>query len=324
MAKTRRVVALTSALAVVLALAALGGRSASGQATSPPPPAVAAGPSSSEVLAQALPEDQTPDIPPSTAQALIQKWHPASGTESVIGYSSAGRPLTVYHLGNGVESVLIMGGQHGGPERNTTQLAWQLLNFFQRNPGELPANLRLDFLPEANPDGLALGSRQFAGGIVDPNRNWGGAGWLPDTWDSNGVFRIGLGGQEPFSEPETQALRDYLLMTRPLLTINYHSRGGFLFSGGTEQSSRISRAYADASRYLLPGGGSGGAPSVGASAGSLLGYRATGSMNVWLRTVGLGGFLIELATSTDSEYSRNLPALRAALSILSEETSTLA
>ncbi|OGG47187.1 MAG: hypothetical protein A3F84_11365 [Candidatus Handelsmanbacteria bacterium RIFCSPLOWO2_12_FULL_64_10] len=314
-------VALAAALLSVLAL--MGGQSASGQGAQPlstPAPISV----SSEVLAQASPPAEAGGSASDADPAPAPRWQPAAGTESIIGFSSAGRPLTVYHLGNGLESVFIMGGQHGGPERNTTQLAWQLFDYFNANSGAIPPNLRLDFLPEANPDGLALGSRQFAGGIVDPNRNWGGDGWLPDTWDSNGVFRLGLGGPEPFSEPETQALRDYLLMTRPLLTINYHSRGGFLFRGGTGLSSRISEAYADASRYYLPGGGGGGAPAGGGGAGSVLGYRATGSMNVWLRSVGLGGFLIELATSTDSEYGRNLPAVQAALAILSSETASLA
>ena len=258
--------------------------------------------------AQPLP----PGEPPFT------RWAPEPGiTESVIGYSALGRPLIVHHLGQG-EPVLLLGAQHGGPERNTSVLVWQLFDYFDKNPEAIPLNLRLDIMPEANPDGLALGSRQFASGKVDPNRNWGGPDWQEDGWDSNAVFRSGLGGPKPFSEPETQALRDYVLQTRPLLTINYHSRGGFLFRGGTDQSSKLAETYANLSHYALPGGGSGGAPGGG---GSPLGYRATGSMNVWMRSAGLGGFLIELATATDPEFGRNLPALKATLNELSDGTS---
>lgn len=255
------------------------------------------------------------------AEPTEARWVPASGSQTVIGYSQAGRPLTVYHLGESPWSVLILGGQHGGPEINTVRLVWQLLDYFERNPQEIPAGLRLDIMPEANPDGIALGSRQFLSG-VDPNRNWGGGNWgggnwSPDAQDSNGVFRIGLGGREPFSEPETQALRDYVLFTRPVFTINYHSRGGFFFGGGGPLGNRIAEAYAAHSGYWRPGA-TGGAGTPGGTAGSVLGYRATGSMNPWLSSQGFAAMLVELATSSDSEYSRNLPALKAALAILAE------
>jgi hypothetical protein len=239
-----------------------------------------------------------------------ERWHPADGTQTVIGHSQGGRQLIVYHVGEGALSVLILGGQHGGPEFNTVQLAWQLLNHYQSHRAEIPAGLRLDILPEANPDGIATGSRQFLSG-VDPNRNWGGGSWAPDAQDSNGVFRRGLGGTEPFSEPETQALRDFVLLSQPLLTINYHSRGGFLFGSGG-----FGEAYAAASGYARPTGGGGGGSGGGAA--SVLGYRATGSMNPWLSQEGYPALLIELATSYDSEFSRNLAAVRRVLALAAE------
>ena len=260
-------------------------------------------------------------------EASWRRWAPApEASETVIGSSGEGRPLVVYHVwssaggtpalpakeGSGPQPVLVLGGQHGGPEVNTSRLAWQLLGYFQGRPEELPRGLRLDVLPEANPDGLASGSRQFATG-VDPNRNWGGADWAPDAADSNGTFRNGLGGPEPFSEPETQALRDYVLAMRPQLVVNYHSRGGFLFGGRTDRANEVADAYSAASGYYRPGRG------PGTGAGSVLGYRATGSMNVWLATEELPGLLIELATSYDAEFARNLAGLKAALGVLAPE-----
>jgi hypothetical protein len=272
----------------------------------PEPPSAETAPFSSQ------PSEPLPNTSPPSAKPA--KWFPEPGrTETIIGYSQGGRPLTVYHLGDlseTADSVFIMGGQHGGPEANTMRLAWQLLEYFQRRPEEIPASFRLDFLPEANPDGLAIGSRQFLSG-VDPNRNWDGRNWNTDAADSNGVFRRGLGGPEPFSEPETQILRDFVLASRPALTINYHSRGGFLFGGGP-----ISEVYSAASGYFRPSGG-GGTPGAG-SAGSVLGYSATGSMNVWMGQEGYPAMLIELASAIDSEFSRNLPAVNAALGVLAE------
>ena len=226
---------------------------------------------------------------------------------TIIGESQRGRPLVVHHLGSGATPLFILGGQHGGPEANTVQLVKQLLAHFEANPHEIPPNARLDILLEGNPDGLAAGSRQFASG-VDPNRNWGGPEWQSDAADSNGTFRIGLGGPEPFSEPETQALRSYLMATRPAFVINYHSRGGFILGGRAGTSGALADAFATASGYHrpTPGGGTG------------LGYRATGSMNVWMGTEGLGGILVELTTSTDPEFARNLAGIRAVLALLAE------
>ena len=67
-----------------------------------------------------------------------------------------------------------------------------LLEYFAANPEAMPDGIELDVLPIANPDGLAAGSRQFSSG-VDPNRNWGGSDWRSDAYDSNAVFRVGLG-----------------------------------------------------------------------------------------------------------------------------------
>jgi hypothetical protein len=234
---------------------------------------------------------------------------PSLAAEAIeIGTSQGGQPLEVYRLGEGDIVLLLMGGQHGAPELNTTQLTWALLEHFEASPHEIPEGIRIEFMPEANPDGLAAGSRQFLSG-VDPNRNWGTDNWAPDAWDSNGQFRLGLGGPEPFSEQETQAVRAYLLRTRPALTVNYHSRGGFLFGGRTDSSRELGAAYSSASGYRLPQGGTGG---------SVLGYRATGSMNVWMGQEGLAGLLVELATSNDPELARNLAAVRRVLELLAQ------
>ena len=219
-----------------------------------------------------------------------------------IGFSQSGLPMIVYHLGSGPTRVLIMGGQHGGPEANTIELANRLKQYFLDWPSELPAELTLDILPDANPDGTAAGIRQYLSG-VDPNRNWGGPEWQPDAYDSNGRFRPGLGGTAPFSEQETRALADWMLQTRPALTVNYHSAGGFMFGSRDGLAGELTAAYAEASGYPVPTPG-GGSP---------LSYRATGSSNVWARTVGLNGLFIELSTPYVAEFDRNLAGLRAVL-----------
>jgi hypothetical protein len=231
---------------------------------------------------------------------------------TAIGFSQGGLPLVVHHLGDGPRRVFVLGGQHGGPEANTIELVEWLQEFFNLNPGEIPSGLGLDILTNANPDGVAIGSRQYLSG-VDPNRNWATPDWDSDAYDSNGRLRAGLGGPAPFSEQETRAVRDYLLRLRPALIVNYHSAGGFMFGGRGGLAGAVSEAYAEASGYYLPGA-SGGSAAGGGS--RLLGYRATGSMGVWQREVGLNGLFIELTTPYDPEVERNLAGLQSAIRLL--------
>src|SRR5256714_3326685 len=207
---------------------------------------------------------------------------------SSIGTSQGGAPLVIYSLGDGPKRVLILGGQHGGPEANTVELVSGLLDYFAVNPEEVPPGIELDILPVANPDGLADGSRQLLSG-VDPNRNWGGGDWRADAYDSNARFRVGLGGSEPFSEQETRSLADWVLAVRPALVVNYHSAGGFMFGPRDGAAGELASTYAQESGYNWPG-------RTGARAGqrSPLGYSASRGMNVWLRAIGITGIPVEL------------------------------
>ena len=227
-----------------------------------------------------------------------------------IGTSQDGSPLILYTLGEGPKRVLILGGQHGGPEGNTVELVDGLLEYYTQNPAEVPSAIELDVLPIANPDGLAAGSRQFSSG-VDPNRNWGGNDWRSDAFDSNAVFRVGLGGPAPFSEQETRALADWVLAKKPAFIINYHSAGGFMFGSREGLAGDLASAYADASGYCWP--------SPSASPGgqrSPLPYSASGSMNSWLRQVGVPAILVELSTPRGTEIERNLAGISAVLRTL--------
>src|SRR5207237_8213280 len=58
--------------------------------------------------------------------------------QTVIGTSQAGAPLTLYELGDGPQRVLVLGGQHGGPEANTVELANGLLEYFDGSPSVVP------------------------------------------------------------------------------------------------------------------------------------------------------------------------------------------
>src|SRR3979411_1632628 len=72
-----------------------------------------------------------------------------------IGTSQDGSPLMLYTLGEGPKRVLILGGQHGGPEANTVELVGGLLEYFAGNPSDVPSGIELDVLPCANHSGCS-------------------------------------------------------------------------------------------------------------------------------------------------------------------------
>lgn len=122
----------------------------------------------------------------------------------VIGHSVQGRAIVAYERGDrSAPPTLVVGVIHGS-EPAGLAVIMQL----RRMP--LPPHVHLWLVPTANPDGLAAGKRQNAHG-VDLNRNWP-AGWA-HTGDS---------GPRPLSEPESKALRGFILRIKPKLTIWYH------------------------------------------------------------------------------------------------------
>lgn len=118
------------------------------------------------------------------------------------------------------------------------------------NVTALVGSRRLFFVPVVNPDGYVYNETTAPGGGgfwrknrrdngdgefgVDPNRNYGyhwgydDAGSSPETWSE--VYR----GPAPFSEPETQAIRDFLEGGRHVsAAFNYHTSGNLLLYSWT-------------------------------------------------------------------------------------------
>ncbi|MCB0664386.1 MAG: T9SS type A sorting domain-containing protein [Saprospiraceae bacterium] len=105
-------------------------------------------------------------------------------------------------------------------------------------------NVELYFIPCVNPDGYVYNEtiRPEGGGLwrknrsdngdgtfgVDLNRNYGHQ-WGYDNAGSSGASQSEVyRGPSPFSEPETQAVRSFVLNHNFKLALNYHAWGGFL------------------------------------------------------------------------------------------------
>ena len=158
-------------------------------------------------------------------------WQPPSVSERVIhaaqiGTSVQGRPIEATQVGDGSQVALVIVGGIHGDETNTEALVSSLMEQYVGSPNLVPPGFALYFLPTINPDGLAAGTRGNAN-QVDLNRNWPTADWQADAARTSGIVP-GSGGTAPGSEPEVQAVAQWLLeIVKPtaqeVWLLSYHS-----------------------------------------------------------------------------------------------------
>jgi predicted deacylase len=143
----------------------------------------------------------------------------------VIGYSVQHRKILAYHLGNPrIRPVTLVLGQMHGNEPAGVVVARSILRHASRLHG-----VNLWVIPTMNPDGDAAATRQNAH-HVDLNRNW------PYHWRRlTGEY---YSGPRPLSEPETRALRSFLLDVRPRYVVSIHQP-----LHGVDMNAGTGRAY---------------------------------------------------------------------------------
>ncbi|MBI4712624.1 MAG: hypothetical protein HY762_04895 [Planctomycetes bacterium] len=126
-----------------------------------------------------------------------------------IGSSVQGRPIYAVQVGNGKDALYIDAAHHGN-EIITPMVALYFLKYLVEHRSEpeisgLLSTRVVYIIPCVNPDGYTARQRVNANG-VDPNRNYSEA-WRPSNADEDDSISP---GQEPFSEPETRAVRDFI------------------------------------------------------------------------------------------------------------------
>lgn len=99
-------------------------------------------------------------------------------------------------------------------------------------------NSTLYFIPVANPDGYEYNmpgggnhrkNMNFTlGDGIDLNRNWGYMWGYDDYGSSPNPGDATYRGTAPFSEPETQVQRDFIIDLEPIAAMSYHTYGGYL------------------------------------------------------------------------------------------------
>ena len=162
-----------------------------------------------------------------------------------IGRSVEGRDIEAVTVGSGGRAVVVIGGLHTGIEAETVELVEQMLGEYSTRPNSIPRGVRLVLIPNANPDGYENSSRANANG-VDLNRNWPTGDWAETATHSDAAV---FGGEAPISEPETEALYDFLKELRPEFVLSFHGYAGLVQYNETGQAERLGLAFAEAADY---------------------------------------------------------------------------
>jgi hypothetical protein len=212
-----------------------------------------------------------------------------------VGRSARRQVIEAYQFGNGLVKLALIGAIHGGYEYNTRDLLLQSIEYFKAHLDQVPPDVSLVIIPTANPDGTGAGTDLKArvnGNGVDLNRNWD-CQWSPEAqWRNQPVDP----GDRPFSEPESQALRDFLIGGGFTAVIFYHSQAAEIYAGGRcgggQPSEALAQRLAEATGYRYDPTG--------------VGYPVTGDSIDYLAAKGIAAIEIELTNHEDPEWGRNL------------------
>ncbi|MCB0342497.1 MAG: succinylglutamate desuccinylase/aspartoacylase family protein [Pseudobdellovibrionaceae bacterium] len=167
----------------------------------------------------------------------------------IFGQTSLGLPIVGHRFGSSGPKVLILGGVHGD-ESEGVIASGGLVNMFYSS---FTYRLQLTLIPMFNTDGVIRCRRKNAQG-VDLNRN------LPtNDWTSEVAEEKYFPGLSANSEPENQALVNWLDKHKPQLIISLHSWKPLLNTNGNCQpeaeiiSKRTGYEIKDSIGYPTPG-----------------------------------------------------------------------
>lgn len=266
-----------------------------------------------------VPEKKIDDVIPEPAEPAVKtpEKELENKAEPVIGKSAGGRDIFAYYFGTGPDEILVVGGVHGAYAWNTSLLAYQLMDYLKAKPETLPENIRLTVIPTLNPDGLSkvvsvtgpfeksdvssLPELKVAGRFnansVDINRNF------DCNWQASGIWqnKAVSGGTAAFSEPESQAVKNYAQKHKLTAVVAWYSAGGGVFAsscggGIMPETQAITDIYAKASGY----------PAYN----NFASYQISGDMTDWFAKNNVPAISVLLSGFDDTERDKNLAGLK--------------
>ncbi len=194
-----------------------------------------------------------------------------------LGYSVEGRPIFAERYGTpGGRRVLVIGVIHGDEDDGIA-----IVEELRRRP--VPDGVELWLVESMNPDGVANQDRHNGNG-VDLNRNfsynWGPIGVPGDSQ---------YAGTGPASEPETQAMINFMQQLQPDITTWYH-QDLFVVNPAQGRDGRIRARYAELT----------GLPMGEITGGTYTGVAATWARNEFRPADGVA-FIVELGATLSPE-----------------------
>jgi carboxypeptidase T len=181
------------------------------------------------------------------------------GRVGVAGTSVEGRSLPRYEFGRTDGPTVLLTGLIHAVELIGSVALLHFVREIVHKEHEILRHARLVVLPILNPDSLhanqarlTRGRRAFRRGNasgVDLNRNFPHLSRQSEAFNPLAGSRLRLspyyGGPRPFSEPETRAVRDVALETKPQVSIGFHSFGNLLLYpwGFTATPNPRARSY---------------------------------------------------------------------------------
>ncbi|MEK7552068.1 MAG: M14 family metallopeptidase [Patescibacteria group bacterium] len=262
---------------------------------------------------------------PVVTEPIVQV--PVDKTKTVIGTSVEGREIVAYHFGEGDTELLFVGGIHGGYSWNTTLVAYRLMDYLleEGTTNVIPTNVKVTVIPVLNPDGLSKVATttgrftkadirasqttqvagRFNGNTVDLNRNFDCDWQATGKWQSKDVS----GGDAVFSEPESQAIKNYVETKKPDAVVVWYSAAGGVFAsnchkGILPETSTLTKTYADASGYP--------------ASDDFDFYEITGDMVNWLAKINVPAISVLLSTHNEVEWDKNQKGIDALLKYYSK------
>jgi len=220
-----------------------------------------------------------------------------------IGQSVQGRSIIAYSFGTGASTILFTGGMHGSePSGYSTMLAFA--QYLQAYGDIVPAGKRIVIVPNTNPDGIAVGSRNNSQN-VNLDRNYPTSNWKASIETASGTLPTG-GGITAGSEPETAALMALTRQLRPRLEVSFHAQGSLVGANKFADSVAIGDTYARTVGYA----------TMYYDAEAVMGYPMTGEYEDWMgEEMGLPAILIELPGSSANYFNSQLAALKKMLAL---------
>ncbi|HZG59634.1 MAG TPA: M14 family metallocarboxypeptidase [Anoxybacillus sp.] len=192
----------------------------------------------------------------------LETFYPQLVQSQIIGHSVEGRNIYAVKLGKGQKEIF-MNASHHAREHITTNLLMEMLDLYafaysnrmkieNYDVEKILNQTTIWFVPMVNPDGVTLvqkghkavknsklvlkinkGSTDFSAWKanirgVDLNRQYD-ANWKNICCDPGKPAPQNYKGPRPFSEPETQAMRDFTLAHNFQIAVSYHSSGEIIY-----------------------------------------------------------------------------------------------